>query len=120
MWKSSTNSTQVYNTTFVRWTTHHPAGLSMLDCEMATFCDQAAAMLGEVVSDGPQQSNKTKATTTEETKPENAGMCGLTDRAVKAGGDCCVPKSKSSQKTAQAQQEGTNQVEGEELHDKGP
>lgn len=113
----------VYNTTFIRWTTHSPPGLSMLDCEMATFCDQAAAQLGEVLDDGPAETQNDEASTNG-TQEENEGMCGLTDRAVKAGGDCCVPKGKgkktSTEDTAQAQRERTSGTESEELHDKGP
>ena len=40
--------TNIYNRTHVRWTTHHPEGLSARDVQMARFCDQIAAEKGEV------------------------------------------------------------------------
>lgn len=75
----------VYNTTFIRWTTHHPPGLSHLDVQMAAFCDEQGNALGELAA-APVDAQK-------EAQSESAGMCSLTNRAVKAGGDCCVPKS---------------------------
>ncbi|TQS35207.1 hypothetical protein Golomagni_04381 [Golovinomyces magnicellulatus] len=38
----------IYNTVFVRWTTHSPAGVSEKDVIMARFCDYSAGELGEV------------------------------------------------------------------------
>merc|ERR1712093_60646 len=39
----------VYNTTFIRWTTHSPPGLSEKDVVMVRFCDEKAGECGEVV-----------------------------------------------------------------------
>jgi 4a-hydroxytetrahydrobiopterin dehydratase len=78
---------QVYNTTFVRWTTHHPPGLSVLDVNMAAFCDSAAAENGEVLPEKTEEAE------------EAAQACALDvdksllDRVVEGAGDCCVPKS---------------------------
>ncbi|TVY33665.1 putative pterin-4-alpha-carbinolamine dehydratase, partial [Lachnellula subtilissima] len=38
----------VYNTAFIRWTTHSPPGLSEKDMLMARFCDEVAGRCGEV------------------------------------------------------------------------
>jgi len=69
----------VYNTTFIRWTTHSPPGLSEKDVLMARFCDEKARECGEVeVKEGEGE----------------GGSRGqeLVDRVEKEGGDCCVPK----------------------------
>ncbi|KAK3339368.1 pterin 4 alpha carbinolamine dehydratase-domain-containing protein [Neurospora tetraspora] len=66
----------VFNTTFIRWTTHVPKGLSSKDIELATICDSLAKDFGE-------------------TEPEAGASCAmpnLTDRAVASSGDCCTPK----------------------------
>lgn len=39
---------QVYNKVVIRWTTHNPLGLSQKDIEMAKFCDERGAELGDV------------------------------------------------------------------------
>jgi 4a-hydroxytetrahydrobiopterin dehydratase len=67
----------VYNTTFIRWTTHNPQGLSDKDVSLAAICDALAKDFGEL-------------------DPEPAAPVArdLAD-AVKAaaGGDCgCGPK----------------------------
>ncbi|CCC06929.1 hypothetical protein SMACR_00953 [Sordaria macrospora] len=64
----------VFNTTFIRWTTHVPKGLSSKDIELATICDSLAKDFGE----------------TEPT--ESCAMPNLADRAVAFSGDCCTPK----------------------------
>ncbi|PMD46508.1 putative pterin-4-alpha-carbinolamine dehydratase [Hyaloscypha variabilis F] len=71
----------VYNTTFIRWTTHSPPGLSEKDVLMARFCDEKAGECGEL-----------------EVDEGNEGSVGkeLADRVATEGGDCCVPKKKSS------------------------
>lgn len=72
---------QVYNTTFIRWTTHSPPGLSEKDILMARFCDEKAEECGEVeVGDGKE------------------GSVGkqLADRVATEGADCCVPKKKNT------------------------
>jgi len=70
----------VYNTTFIRWTTHSPPGLSSKDVMMASFCDQTAATFGEIEPPTEEDSQKGK---------------DLADTVAAAGGDCCIPKSKS-------------------------
>ncbi|KFY34199.1 hypothetical protein V495_08197, partial [Pseudogymnoascus sp. VKM F-4514 (FW-929)] len=46
----------VYNTTLIRWTTHHPRGLSEADIQMAQFCDSCAAEHGELPAEQPAAS----------------------------------------------------------------
>ncbi|KAK3903909.1 pterin 4 alpha carbinolamine dehydratase-domain-containing protein [Staphylotrichum tortipilum] len=86
----------VFNTTFIRWTTHHPKGLSTLDLELATTCDRLAHDFGEVVppsdSQPQQQAPEAKGTG----KGEACGLAGLADRVVGGAGDCCVPKGKKA------------------------
>ncbi|KAI8965772.1 transcriptional coactivator/pterin dehydratase [Daldinia sp. FL1419] len=65
----------VYNTTYIRWTTHNPKGLSAKDVELAAICDGLASDFGEII--------------------EEADTCELkrvADRAVTNAGDCCTPK----------------------------
>lgn len=66
---------QVYNTTFIRWTTHSPPGLSEKDVLMSRFCDEQAKIHGE---------------------EEQVESCDLgkelADTVALKGGDCCVPK----------------------------
>lgn len=66
---------KVYNTTFIRWTTHSPKGLSEKDLTLAQLCDSIAKDFGEL-------------------EPENSCSLGaIADKAVaSAGGDCCTPK----------------------------
>ncbi|KAM3506934.1 hypothetical protein MY10362_002054 [Beauveria mimosiformis] len=65
----------VYNTTFIRWTTHNPKGLSIKDLDMAITCDFLAMHFGEVESD------KT-----------SCDLGALADTAAASAGDCCTPK----------------------------
>ncbi|WDK11653.1 pterin-4-alpha-carbinolamine dehydratase family protein [Colletotrichum graminicola] len=67
---------QVYNTTFIRWTTHNPKGLSGKDLKLAMICDALARDFGE--GDG-------EATI-------SCGIRGLADKAAGTAGDCCTPK----------------------------
>lgn len=67
----------VYNTTFIRWTTHSPAGLSGKDILMARFCDRMAALSGELESEDSEGIGKALV--------ERVGIEGL---------GCCVPKKK--------------------------
>lgn len=78
---------KVYNTTFIRWTTHNPAGLSDKDVVMAVQCDALARQLGELAPD-PETPSAT------ETGDQSCAIRGLADRAAGAAGDCCTPKSK--------------------------
>ncbi|KIW08009.1 uncharacterized protein PV09_00955 [Verruconis gallopava] len=73
----------VYNTVFIRWTTHQPKGLSEKDVAMAMFCDEHAKELG-VLDDGG------------DVCMIGEGPEGLADGLAKAAGDCCVPKHKNS------------------------
>ncbi|OAA61373.1 Transcriptional coactivator/pterin dehydratase [Cordyceps fumosorosea ARSEF 2679] len=68
---------KVYNTTFIRWTTHNPKGLAVKDLGMATTCDFLAKHFGEVEAD------KT-----------SCNLSSLADTAAASAGDCCVPKKK--------------------------
>ncbi|KAM0277926.1 hypothetical protein ACHAQH_005469 [Verticillium albo-atrum] len=73
----------VYNTTFIRWTTHEPKGLSEKDVTLATLCDQLAKDFGEVIEDEDASTAK---------EAQSCALGGLANTAAAAGGDCCVPK----------------------------
>ncbi|KAG5983366.1 hypothetical protein E4U55_000104 [Claviceps digitariae] len=69
----------VYNTTFIRWTTHSPKGLSEKDVRLAALCDALARDFGEL-------------------DPEPTGCevrRALADRAALTSGDCCAGKKKT-------------------------
>ncbi|KAI1381745.1 hypothetical protein F4677DRAFT_439560 [Hypoxylon crocopeplum] len=70
--------TWVYNTTYIRWTTHDPKGLSAKDVELATLCDGLARDFGEIVEDAPGGGNR--------------ALKQVADRAATKAGDCCTPK----------------------------
>ncbi|KAI0876266.1 pterin 4 alpha carbinolamine dehydratase-domain-containing protein [Hypoxylon argillaceum] len=72
----------VYNTTYIRWTTHSPAGLSAKDVELADICDSLARDFGEV-NDGGYTA-------------ESSVLREAADRVVGDAGDCCVPKTKKT------------------------
>ena len=79
----------------------------------------AAATQAGVKTPGEAMKEKVKPSEAEERGEDAGGMCGLTERAAKAGSDCCVPKS--ARKTANlAPEDRESKVEGEELHNKGP
>ncbi|CAN8102319.1 unnamed protein product [Discula destructiva] len=68
----------VYNTTFIRWTTHRPPGLSAQDTVLASICDVLAKDFGEI-----------------QEKVSDEGACqlkGLANTAASASGGCCTPK----------------------------
>ncbi|KAK3323933.1 pterin 4 alpha carbinolamine dehydratase-domain-containing protein [Cercophora scortea] len=67
----------VFNTTFIRWTTHSPKGLSSKDIDLAAICDSLARDFGEI-----DQQDLT------------CQLPSLADKAVTSSGDCCVPKTK--------------------------
>lgn len=71
----------VYNTTFIRWTTHSPPGLSTKDADLAAICDELARSFGEVQE--------------EASGGQSCQLKGLADQAASASGDCCTPKSAS-------------------------
>ncbi|PHH64821.1 hypothetical protein CDD81_3887 [Ophiocordyceps australis] len=66
----------VYNAVFVRWTTHHPRGLSSNDVVMAALCDSLARDFGEL-----------------NVEPTDCKIRQLADQAHTSAGDCCTPKS---------------------------
>ncbi|KAI1857667.1 hypothetical protein JX265_011082 [Neoarthrinium moseri] len=76
----------VYNTTFIRWKTHSPQGLSALDVELAAICDSLARDFGEVVD---------KDASSEQSCSLGSG---LADAAASNAGDCCIPKPKPKPK----------------------
>jgi 4a-hydroxytetrahydrobiopterin dehydratase len=75
----------VYNTTFIRWTTHSPPGLSTKDIEMAQFCDGQALVFGELVPESQEEGVL---------EGQDVGK-ELADRVAVEGGDCCVPKPRA-------------------------
>ncbi|KAL2023078.1 hypothetical protein VTK56DRAFT_3988 [Thermocarpiscus australiensis] len=80
----------VYNTTFIRWTTHLPRGLSAKDVELAGICDSLAKDFGEV----EEQQQQTKEPQQQE-QQTTCALSGLADRAVGSAGDCCGPENLS-------------------------
>ncbi|KAG5928056.1 hypothetical protein E4U42_001331 [Claviceps africana] len=66
----------VYNTTFIRWTTHSPKGLSDKDVSLAALCDALARDFGEL-----------------DPEPSSRDVRALADEAVSTLGDCCTPKT---------------------------
>ncbi|KAK4134361.1 pterin-4-alpha-carbinolamine dehydratase family protein [Trichocladium antarcticum] len=76
----------VFNTTFIRWTTHQPKGLSAKDVELAAVCDSLAADFGEVVEQQQEQQQL------QQEQPVACTLSGLANRAAGSAGDCCVPK----------------------------
>ncbi|KAF6821503.1 pterin-4-alpha-carbinolamine dehydratase family protein [Colletotrichum sojae] len=77
----------VYNTTFIRWTTHNPKGLSAKDLKLAMICDALAKDFGEV------EAPPAEVAAAEETS--SCGIRGLADKAAGTAGDCCTPKPKN-------------------------
>ncbi|RYP17746.1 hypothetical protein DL765_004324 [Monosporascus sp. GIB2] len=69
---------QVYNTTYIRWTTHNPQGMSAKDVELAAVCDDLARDFGEIVEEGGGGATHE--------------MRRLADRGAASAGDCCGPK----------------------------
>ncbi|KAH0532124.1 hypothetical protein TsFJ059_000857 [Trichoderma semiorbis] len=74
IWNHHPEWSNVYNTTFIRWTTHVPKGLSDKDIGLATVCDSLAKDFGEL-----------------EPEPASCEMKTLADEVVKDG-NCCVKK----------------------------
>ncbi|TGJ82460.1 hypothetical protein E0Z10_g6304 [Xylaria hypoxylon] len=69
----------VYNTTYIRWTTHNPEGLSAKDVELAGLCDSLARDFGEVVVDDGNAA-------------QSHDLRQVADRVKSDAGDCCTPK----------------------------
>ncbi|KAL6898322.1 transcriptional coactivator/pterin dehydratase [Trichoderma evansii] len=74
IWNHHPEWSNVYSTTFIRWTTHVPKGLSDKDIGLATLCDALAKDFGEL-----------------EPEPASCEMKNLADEVVKDG-NCCVKK----------------------------
>ena len=78
----------VYNTVFVRWTTHRPRdpsvspGVTGMDVEMAGFCDERAKEAGEVFGGEDWEREKK--------------LLGVVEEVKKAAGDCCGVGKKES------------------------
>ncbi|RYP35614.1 hypothetical protein DL767_003726 [Monosporascus sp. MG133] len=72
-------SIQVYNTTYIRWTTHKPQGMSAKDVELAAVCDGLARDFGEIVDE-------------EGGGGATGEMRRLADRGAASAGDCCGAK----------------------------
>ncbi|KAJ4423721.1 hypothetical protein N0V82_001607 [Gnomoniopsis sp. IMI 355080] len=68
----------VYNTTFIRWTTHSPPGLSAKDTTLAAICDGLAKDFGEIQEESSDEAS--------------CQLKGLADTAATKSGDCCTPK----------------------------
>jgi len=87
----------VYNTTFIRWTTHSPPGLSEKDVLMARYCDEQAEVCGEQQVEAVEPVEAVKAA--EVVGGPGVLVAGgdlgkdLVDIVASAAGDCCVPKS---------------------------
>ncbi|RYP03065.1 hypothetical protein DL764_005414 [Monosporascus ibericus] len=71
--------TWVYNTTYIRWTTHNPQGMSAKDVELAAVCDGLARDFGEIVDE-------------EGGGGATCEMRRLADRGALSAGDCCGVK----------------------------
>ncbi|KAK7956106.1 pterin 4 alpha carbinolamine dehydratase-domain-containing protein [Apiospora aurea] len=75
----------VYNVTFIRWTTHSPKGLSTQDVELAAICDGLARDFGEIVEEQQQQGGE-----------QSCAMRNLAGTVASgAGAECCTPKSQA-------------------------
>lgn len=74
----------VYNTTFIRWTTHSPPGLSVKDVEMARFCDEQALHFGEVLPESQDGEGEVG-------EGQNVGK-ELADRVAVEGGGLLCPE----------------------------
>ncbi|POS85640.1 hypothetical protein EPUL_003398 [Erysiphe pulchra] len=70
---------QIYNTVFIRWTTHSPAGLSEKDVMNARFCDQHAKVFGEITAEVNDENNL-------------GADQKLVNNIVDMARDCCIPK----------------------------
>lgn len=68
----------IYNTVFIRWTTHSPIGLSELDIKIAQYCDDQAKEFGEI--------------TTDNTREDLGVDKKLVDNIVDIARDCGTPK----------------------------
>ncbi|KAK8010598.1 Pterin-4-alpha-carbinolamine dehydratase [Apiospora arundinis] len=78
----------VYNVTFIRWTTHSPKGLSTKDVELAVICDSLARDFGEALEDQQQGD-------------QSCTMRNLADTVASgAGAGCCTPKPQAAQSGA--------------------
>ncbi|KJR82473.1 4a-hydroxytetrahydrobiopterin dehydratase [Sporothrix schenckii 1099-18] len=93
----------VYNTTFIRWTTHNPGpglapGLTVEDTELAVLCDELARAFGEVAEAPAPEAKEAKpanATTAEPTSVDNAAdtLSSLADSAAGVASCDCTTRS---------------------------
>jgi len=81
----------IYNTTFIRWTTHSPPGLSSKDVQMAQYCDEKAAEFGEVVETKSESAKEDEAGDGVSKTDEGKGV--LDELTGRLDGSCCVPKN---------------------------
>ena len=81
---------QVYNTTFIRWTTHSPPGLSAKDTELSAICDGYAQSFGEVKEEAVPA-----AASLSSPDGQSCQLKGLADHVASTSGGCCVPKKSS-------------------------
>jgi len=77
----------VYNTVFVRWTTHQPRdpsvspGVTEVDIDMAAFCDETAKESGEVFGAEDGEGEKRLLGVVEEVKRAARDCCGVVKKA---------------------------------------
>lgn len=86
----------VYNTVFIRWTTHNPKGLSEKDVRMAEMCSQFAEEHGVLESNSEDEILKQTAR-----------------RVVQDGGHCCDPQRSRAGIEGERQRE-KKKIEAEE------
>lgn len=82
---------KTYNTTYIRWTTHHPRGLSSLDLRLARKCDEIAAEMGLKDDDPDQQHAASKGADA----GADSKLQGLACTVASSAGDCCTPKKQA-------------------------
>lgn len=75
----------------IRWTTHNPLGLSYKDIEMAKFCDEKGAELGEVGAGRQEQQQQPPLS------PEETGG-NVLDSLLGQGVQECGPCAEKSKK----------------------
>ncbi|GAP90360.2 putative pterin 4 alpha carbinolamine dehydratase [Rosellinia necatrix] len=85
----------VYNTTYIRWTTHSPEGLSAKDVQLASLCDSLARDFGEVVvviDNDNQGGGGGGGGGVDVGEAQTSSLRRAADRVVRDSGDCCGPK----------------------------
>ncbi|KZF21254.1 transcriptional coactivator/pterin dehydratase [Xylona heveae TC161] len=114
----------VYNTTYIRWTTHSSDSLSGADLAMARFCDERAAELGEIEIEialglpaAGSASTSTSGSGSTAAGPNAQAQSteqSLVDTVAAVGAGCCVPgKACASTTTAAGDADGrSGKIEG--------